>query len=207
MVLNAWDIAGVTKEYWLEHSLDIRIRLSAAPYIADWGYSLTAPRSLYDIPEGMHADKLEVSEAGLSESGNRVTNCSTMTMSIITSCFPDANWTLYSYEQLQLYAEHVQDSPDSPIAAVEEAGVAHGVVMFEENEWHLVQGIRELVVTDDKLTKFSGHAFLVLKKNGRLIVLEATSRGGVGPRYRPTTLAELEREYPHSLFIAVLSKT
>ena len=208
-VLTAWQIAGLEEDYWEKHALDIRIRIAAAPYIADWGYHLTEPHTLYDIPDAMHADRIEVTEAGLAHSANRVTNCSTMTMSLLTSVYPSAPWSSASYKKLQLYAEDVLDNPDSPIDCVVAVGVGIRADSFVDGEWHLVQGIRKHTVVDGILTSFSGHAFLVQRIGDVLYVLEATSikdSSGqqIGPRYKETTEDELRQRYPKALYIAVL---
>ena len=211
MVLTAWQLSGLDETYWEKHALDIRIRLAAAPYVADWGYHLTEPRTLYDIPDAMHADRIEVTEAGLAYASNRVTNCSTMTMSILTSIYPSAPWDTTAYKQLQLYAEEVLENPDSPVDCVVAVGVGTRVDSFVDGEWHLVQGIRKHTVVDGVLTSFSGHAFLVERRGDVLHVLEATSikdSSGqqIGPRYKITTEADLRDRYPKALYIAVLKE-
>jgi hypothetical protein len=132
-----------------------------------------------------------------------------MTMSILTSCYPSADWDMADYKKLQLYAEEALDNPDAPIDCVVAAGVGDRVDDFVDGEWHLVQGIRKHVVEGGVLKKFSGHAFLVLRIGDVLHVLEATSRKDasgqmIGPRYKTTTKAELEKQYPKALYLAVL---
>lgn len=211
MVLTAWQLAGLEEDYWEKHSLDIRIRISAAPYVADWGYSLTNPHTLYDIPEAMHANRIEVTELTIDDTEVRKTNCSTMTMSILTACYPSALWTTAHYKKLQLYAEEVLDNPDAPIDAVVAVGVGVRVEGFVDGEWHLVQGIRKHKVVDGKLVSFSGHAFLVQRIGDVLHILEATSlkdsRGvQIGPRYKLSSETELRKRYPKALYIAVLKE-
>ena len=102
MVMTAWEVAGLDKDYWCKHALDIRIRLAAAGYLGgDWSYSLTAPKVLYDIPDIMRADKMEITELQLRDGDKRLTNCSTLTMSILTSVYPNADWERDDYGQLQ----------------------------------------------------------------------------------------------------------
>lgn len=208
-ILTAWGLAGLDRDYWEKHSVDIRIRLAAAPYVADWGYALQYPFSLYDIPDAMKADRIEVTESGLDNAANRVTNCSTMTMSILTSVYPSAPWNEASYKKLQIYAEEALDNPDSPIDAAEAVGVGIRVAAFADGRWHLVQGIRKHVVEDGRLTAFSGHAFLVLRVGDLLHVLEATSLPDssgqkIGPRYKIVTEKQLREQYPKALYLAVL---
>jgi hypothetical protein len=220
MPLTAWEIAGLDQDYWCKHSLDIRIRLTAAGYLGgDWSYSLSAPKVLYDLPAAMRADSLEISEIQLADGDNiyaylappdRVTNCSTMTVSMLTSVFPNAPWTQEDYGDLQVYADRLPDRPDSPIDAVERAGVGVRVELLEPERWHLVQGWRTF---DPSTPKYSGHAFLVLANDTGGIdqVLEATSRTDnsgrkIGPRYRTVSLETLKQDYDEGVYLAVLDR-
>ena len=211
MVMTAWEVAGLEKDYWCQHALDIRIRLAAAGYLGgDWGYSLTAPKVLYDIPDIMRADKMEITELQLRDGDQRLTNCSTLTMSILTSVYPNADWERDDYGQLQVYAEHIQDNPDSPVDAVVEVGVGDRVDILVPGKWHLFQGWRTI---DHSKPRYSGHAFLVLADhNGNVDqILEATSRkysNGrmIGPRYKKVSLEALKQEYKAGIYMAVLKE-
>jgi hypothetical protein len=205
MTLTAWEIAGLTQDYWCEHSLDIRIRLAAAGYLGgDWSYSLSAPKVLYDLPAAMYADSLEISETQLADGENRITNCSTMTVSVLTSVYPDAPWSQEDYGDLQVYADRLPGRPDSPIDAVERAGVGTRVDALVPGRWHLVQGWRTF---DPSIPRYSGHAFLVLADDTGDIdqVLEATSLSNIGPRYKEITFAKLQSDYSEGLYLAVLN--
>lgn len=194
--ITAWDIAGLSREEWVRHSLDIRLRIAAGPYLDSWDYSISQGKVLYDLPDAMHADRVEWT------TGDRVTNCSTLTASLLTSVFPDAPWTLREYADLQVYADRLPGAPDAPIRAVVRMGIGKSSDGIP-GEWHLVQGWRTF---DPKTPRYSGHAFLVLMDDtgDGILVLEATSRRNIGPRYRRTTWADLEREYSAGLYIAVL---
>jgi len=205
MILTAWEIAGCTKNYWCKQSLDVRIRLASAGYLGgDWSYSLSSPKVLYDLPSAMKADSLEISELQLADGDNRVTNCSTMTVSLLTSVYPNAPWSQEDYGDLQVYADRLPGQPGSPIDAVERAGVGERVDVLVPGRWHLVQGWRTF---DPSVPRYSGHAFLVLAGDDGDIdqVLEATSLSNIGPRYKEITFADLLEDYPEGLYLAVLN--
>lgn len=193
---TAWEIAGLTRAEWVRHALDIRIRIAAGPYLSGWGYSIKwgTARVLYDLPDAMGADRVEW------EVGNaRLTNCSTLTTSLLTSCYPDAPWTTREYGDLQVYADRLPDRPDAPIDAVERMGIGQRKDKPSPGKWHLLQGWRSFDPP-------SGHALLALTLTGYDVqVLEATSRRGIGPRYRMTTQAGLALEYGAGLHWAELA--
>lgn len=197
MTIKAWDVAGLTRDEWEVHSLDIRIRLAAGPYLSGWGYSYAGPKVLFDLPDAMGADGVEL-EPGEQQN----TNCSTLTASILTSVFPSAGWTLREYGDLQVFADRLPENPDAPVQAVNRLGIGMIVENLLPGKWHLVQGWRTF---DPSKSKYSGHAFLVLlEHDGSVLLLEATSRRNEGPRYRRTTIMELEREYGDGLHYAAL---
>jgi hypothetical protein len=205
MTLTAWEISGLDADYWEKHALDIRIRLAAAGYLGgDWNYSLTKPKVLYDMPDEMRANSLEISELELKDGDNRVTNCSTMTASILTSVYPSAPWSVQDYGDLQVFGDRLPAHPDSPIRAVERVGVGQRVGLLMPGRWHLVQGWRRF---DPNKPSYSGHAFLVLADDNGDVdqVLEATSIDNIGPRYKRTTLEGLRKQYPKGLHLAVLN--
>ena len=199
MTYRAWDFGGLPQGEWVRHSLDIRIRIAAAPYMQGWTYSLSNAKVLYDLPDAMGADRVEWEEGDA-----KVTNCSTLTTSLLTSVYPDAPWTLREYGDLQVFADRLPSHPDSPIEAVRRMGVGEPVPELVHGQWHLVQGWRTF---DPKTPRYSGHAFLVLaaRSGDGIEVLEASSRRSVGPRWRATTWASIKAEYPAGLFIAVLA--
>lgn len=190
---TAWGAAGLTRDCWERHSLDIRIRLAAAPYMQGWSYSLSQPGVLWDLPADMKASSL----VGRSTA----TNCSTLTTSLLTSVWPTRPWGLLEYGDLQVFGNRLP-STDSPVRAVVRVGVGVAVTTWACGEWYLVQGVRR---GPEDPAGFSGHAFLVLcLGEGVLQVLEATSRSGLGPRYRDTTPEALAAEYPAALHLARL---
>ena len=191
MTLRAWEVAGLARDYWEKHALDIRVRLAAAPYLRGWRYRLSSPRMAYALPDAMGFDLQ-------AKDGDRFTNCSTMTVSLLTSIFPSAPWSREEYGDLQVFKGK---QPDSPIRAVVRMGVGEAVDTLVDGSWHLVQGWRRLGESP------SGHAFLVLKKGDVVTVLEASSReNNVGPRYRETTVSRLRGEYPAAFLIAELNR-
>ena len=187
---TAWEVAGLTVEEWLRHSLDVRIRIAAAPYMTGWHYAVAEPSVAYDspaIPRSMIAR-------------NHGTNCSTMTASLLTSVFADSPWTGREYRDLQVFSDRLPDSPDSPIKAVERMGFGIRVNAPIAGRWHLVQGWRSLG------SRPSGHAFLMLAERDGLTVLEVTSIANYGPRYKKTTFEKLTQQYSAALFLAVLPR-
>ena len=198
MATTAWDIAGLARAEWEMLPLDTRLRIAAGPYLDSWGYDLARARVLYDLPDAMRADRVE-----LGPGDSRLTNCSTLTTSLLTSCYPSAPWTVEEYGDLQVFADRLPDRPDAPVQAVVRMGIGRAVQSPTLGVWHLVQGWRTF---DPTGPRYSGHALLVLgDPNGEGVqVLEATSRRGIGPRYRRSTWSELRREYGYSLHLAVL---
>ena len=194
---TAWEVAGLTEADWVRHSLDIRIRIAAAPYMDGWGYDIASPKVLYDLPDAMHADGIEWA------SGAKVTNCSTLTCSLLTSVCPDVPWGVQEYGDLQVYADRLPDEPDAPVQAVARMGIGFVAQGLTPGQWHLVQGWRTF---DPQTPRYSGHAFLVLADDtgDGIEVLEATSLGGVGPRYRSTSWAELVSDYSAGIYVATL---
>jgi len=181
------------RDYWLQHALDVRIRLAAAPYMVGWSYSLSSPRVAYPSP-GVPSSLV---------GGSRVTNCSTLTASLLTSVFADRPWTTREYGDLQVFADRLPSAPDAPIRAALRMGIAEETHRFLSDRWHLVQGWRRLG------SKPSGHAFLVLAGEDpeELLVLEASSlEGGIGPRYKSTTATKLREQYGAALYLGVLPR-
>lgn len=186
----AWDCAGLDVGHWLQRSVDARIRLSAAPYMVGWGYSSGSPRVAYESP-------------GVPSSlvlGSRVTNCSTLTASILTSVFADRPWSGREYGDLQVFADRLPNSPDAPIRAAERMAVATPVEELVRGRWHLVQGWRSLGSSP------SGHAFFALAGDDieNPLVLEATSIDGEGPRYKQKSMADLRDYYRTAMYFGLL---
>ena len=169
-----------------------RLREAAAPYLdGTWRYPTPRePRRVaYPWPKGVRGP------AVASVSADRATDCSTLSASLLMRLYPDAPWSQEDYADCQ-----VMDATRlaSPIEAVERVGVGVGADGWEPERLHLAQGWRSL-------RPLSGHAFLVWSRgNGRLDVLESTSRELRGPRWRETTPEALRALYP-TLHLATLS--
>lgn len=196
-MITAWEVAGLTRADWVRHALDIRFRIAAAPYMQGWSYGLAGAKVLYDLPDAMYADSVEW------EPGDaKITNCSTLTTSLLTSAYPDAPWTSREYGDLQVFADRLPAAPDAPVQAIQRMQIGRPVSKLTPGWWHLVQGWRSFDPP-------SGHAFLVLaaREGDGVEVLEASSRRNVGPRYRVTTWTSVVAEYAAAVYLAVLSPT
>ena len=196
--MHAWDAAGLTRAEWTRHSLDVRIRLAVAPYLdGTWGYNRRTPRVLWDLPNEMGAAKIVWQPGQVRE-----TNCSTVTTSVVAECHPLVPWSLLDYGDLQVFADRLP-ATDTPNECVERHGLGVRVDGFQDGHWCLVQGVRRLP-SDPR--GFSGHAYLVLREGDSVLVFEATSIDGIGPRYRRTTAAELHAQYPAALHITAFHR-
>lgn len=169
-----------------------RIHAAAKPYLAGtWRYGRT-PRVEWPWPRGIRGPAM----AGAPI--DREIDCSTLTASVLMRCYPDAPWTPQDYADLQVFDAR---RLDSPIAAVVRAGVGVAAEHPTAETWTLVQAWRSVQPP-------SGHAFLVYDRgdlrSGTVDVLESTSRGLLGPRWRTTTWAALRAAYPAALYLARL---
>lgn len=190
--MTAWEQAGLGVTEFEALPLGARIAVAALPY-QGWGYG--GPRVAYEsgsVPSTLVG-------------GERKTNCSTLTVSVLMAVYNRVDWTLREYGELQVFGDELRAHPegDSPIHAVTRHGVGRQVPDFEDG-WHLVQGWRRL-----DPDRPSGHAFLVMSTGSRACaVLESTSLdrdgGGDGPSWRATTHAALRDMYPAALHIAHL---
>jgi len=188
---TAWELAQLTVDEWRALPLTARI-LSGLGLYADWGYSLLEPRVAFSSPS---------IPSRIIEPAAKVTNCSTLTASLVTAAYPGGRWTAETYGMLQVFRE-LLPATDTPVQAVEIAGVGGRSGVFVEGEWHLVQGVRRRAEHG-----FSGHAILAQAfPGGALMVVEAWGNkdGGPGPRIRWTDLGGLQREFPAAVHIAVL---
>lgn len=188
---RVWDAAGLSQREWEWHSVDMRLRIAAAPYM-DGTWSYGGPRVLWELPAAMHVRSLE--------SGKHRINCSTLTTSLLTAVFPSAPWTVQEYGDLQVFADRLP-ATDSPVQAVQRMQIGAIVNGFVDGRWHVVQGVRR---GPDHNRGFSGHALLARSDGARVQVIESTSLSNHGPRYRLTTAAELWNEFPSALHLAAL---
>lgn len=184
-------LCGFSESEWLALSLTARIRLTASLYLG-WGYSLRDPQFAHwhpALPQSRVRPPFTAS----------VTNCSSHTASQLIACYPRNPWTETEYAELQVFRELLEAGrDDSPMDAIERVGVGNRTGGFIDYSWHLVQGWRSFDPP-------SGHAFLVYSGPHGLIMLEATSRGYVGPRWQVTTEAALRLRYTKALHIGVLA--
>lgn len=185
--MAAWEMHGLTLAEWMSRPLDTRIRLAAAPYMCGWKYG--GPKVAFESPSV---------PTSLVSTTERLTNCSTLTASVLTATYGDRPWTSQEYGDLQVFADRLPANPDSPIDAVVRLGIGDRTVTYLTGHWHLLQGWRSL-------NPPSGHAMLVFAfPDGRLLVLESSSINGIGPRYKVVTQAELAAAYKHSRYLAIL---
>lgn len=127
----------------------------------------------------------------------RVIDCSTMTSWLLHEVYR-VGWDREDYADLQVFASRLPAHPDAPIRAVVRRGVGVRVDELDQVGWHLVQGWQSL-------SPPRGHALLAqVLDDGRVRVLESTSRELRGPRWRPTTEALLRQRYAAGLHLARL---
>jgi hypothetical protein len=162
--MHAWDAANLDKATWVALPLGLRIRLAAYPFLG-WAYRYAAPATPYTT----------ALTSGLALEGDRTTNCSTLTTTILGAVYPDAAWTSREYGDLQVFADRLPSYPDSPIRAVQRMGVGSPVDDFDASGWYLCQGWWSLGA------KPSGHAVLIEARPDGIWVLQASS--GIGPTW------------------------
>lgn len=166
-----------------------RTAAAAVPYLRGWRYGRT-PRVAWPWPKGVRGPAVATTDA------ERETDCSTLTASILMRAYPDAGWTQLDYQGLQVWDATL---PASPVGAAVRVGIGEPVLEGAAETWHLVQGWR---VLDPPA---GGHAFIVYDRGtGQIDVLESSSIGKIGPRWRTTTWAMLRRAYPAALYLARL---
>lgn len=186
MTDTAHELCGFTLAEWNRLPLEYRIRFAAGLYIG-WGYHKSNVSFAYWSPSVPEKLILKPFATGM-------TNCSTLTTSVITACFPSSHWDSRSYGDMQVFKDRLPGNFSSPIDAVERVGIGKRLDQgFAPNLWHLVQGWRTLGPP-------RGHAFLVRADVDSLLVLEAV--GGIGPRWTRTTEAKLRKRYPAALYAA-----
>ncbi|KKM72078.1 hypothetical protein LCGC14_1424190 [marine sediment metagenome] len=187
MALTCHELYGYTLHQWGRLDLETRIHFAAGRYMG-WKYGRDV-RFAYSSP-GI-PDKLVAAPGHVWE-----IDCSSMTTSILTACFPSSPWGSRGYGDMQVYADRLPAQYDSPIIAVENAGIGSRLAQgFEVGRWHLVQGWK-------KLEPPRGHAFLVRNDGDSMLLVE--SQFGVGPQWGRTTEAKLRKRYPAALYAAAL---
>lgn len=165
--------------------LHSRIMCAVACYLGG-SYTTKRPQAPFDIPGTFAA------------LGNgKATNCSTMTACLLAAVYPHLSWSREDYADLQIFDS---SRPHSPMDAVIRRGIGRQVPDFIPGRWHLVQGWRSI-------EPLRGHAFLVQALvHGPLLVLQASSKGSVGPTCDVMPSNWVVANYKHSHFIAVLSE-
>lgn len=180
--MTPWHRLRLTRSDWLALPLAVRLYQCAALYVG-WGYARTHPRTPFGAP-GI--------PSSLVTDAKSITNCSTLTASIVMAMRPDRPWSQDEWADLQVWdASRLA----SPIEAVERMDVGD-VVRYPSRAGgvYLMQGWRN---------GRSGHAFLGhAADDGRVAVLD--SGLDVGPRWRWLTPVQLAGMYPHALHVARL---
>lgn len=185
--LTAHELYGFTLVEWDRMPLEYRIRFAAGRYMGwRYGRDVRFAFSSPGIPDRLVAPPGEMHEI----------DCSSMTTSVLTACFPSSPWGSRGYGDLQVYADRLPAHYDSPIIAVENAGIGVRIAQgFEPGRWHLVQGWRSLDPP-------RGHAFLVRNDGESMLMVESQLK--VGPHWTRTTEAKLRHRYPAALYAAAI---
>jgi hypothetical protein len=123
-------------------------------------------------------------------------NCSTMTAWLLYEVYR-GGWEHRDYGDLQVFADRLPAHPDAPILAVERRGVGVRVDALDQDGWHLVQGWW-------RRSPPGGHALIAEVRGSAVRVLESTSLGLLGPRWRTTTEAELRSRFAAGIHFARL---
>jgi len=133
--VTPWALCGLDEDEWCALPLGVRLRLAASCYLG-WGYARDYPHVAYRSPG--------VPESLIS-AVDRATNCSTLTASLLTACYPRAGWDLDDYGDLQVYADRLPARPDAPCQAAERRGASSRTTGYLVGRWHLVQGWRSQI--------------------------------------------------------------
>ena len=168
---------GMKQATYAALPLDARIWMAAGPLL---GMRYGGPRCPYSTPPQSF------------ELGTDI-NCSSMTWAIVSTAYPAAEWTVQDYRDFQIFDDTRIWSPiESAVARM----VGAPVTVPMAGRWHLVQGWRK---------SGTGHAFLVYGyDDGRLGVLQSTSRGGAGPVYTVEASTWIASQYDAGFKLAVL---
>lgn len=199
MVATCHELYGFALTEWESLALEMRVRFAVGRYIGgtysrDVRFAYSSP----GVPDRLVADPCEVPRI----------DCSSMTTSVLTACFPSSAWGSQGYGDLQVYKDRLPDRPDSPIDAVENAHVGVRIENnFEPGMWHLVQGWRRFNPEHpDETKRYSGHAFLVKVADDGVSMVMADSQPGTGPQWTTTTWGKLRRRYPVALYAAAIGE-
>jgi hypothetical protein len=170
-------LIGMRQATYAALPLDARIWMAAGPLLSMRYGKPTCP---YDTPPQSFKRGTEI-------------NCSSMTWAILSTVYPSAGWTSQDYQDIQVWDG---ERKWSPIESVNSRGVGVQVVSPLAGRWHLVQGWR---------SSGGGHAFLVYGyDDGRLGVLQSTSRGKAGPVYTVEANSWIADQYDAGFRLAVL---
>jgi len=165
---------GLTDSEYAALPLSARIYAAAARFL---GMRYATRDS--DVRYPYHAGTLPESRVG----GDRV-NCSPMTTAILMAVY-DKPWTPDDYGDLVVFAESLQRYPkgDSPIRALERYEIAQRIPAFTSGDWHLVQYWNRRDANGHAVAAGGGHSVLVYFEGSDCWTLEATSKGGIGPKF------------------------
>lgn len=169
-------IPGLTIGEYAGLPLTARIFCAASQFLG-WRYSLKTPR--VPIASGSVPTSLVDPSA-------MVTNCSTLTSSILMSIYT-RDWTPQDYADLQVFGESLKKFPfgDSPIVAATRQLLGQVVLDWDVNQWHLAQTWNRKNAGGSADPTGGGHAMLVYFDGEVYWTLEASgnSKGGVGVRF------------------------
>lgn len=199
VVQSAWERIGLSLMLWRSLGLRLRIELAAAGYLG-YGYNFGDPKFAYPFP-GVGTGRV------VTDGKPAVTNCSTMTATLLPQIYPSHKWEAQHYGDLQVFADRLPHRPAAPVEAAIEVGVAHAVDKFTPGVWFLVQGWHRFDPDHpDRGKKYAGHAFFVYAEPDWLTILEASPGGNGGPRWMRKTESQLRDYYGKGLHIAALEE-
>lgn len=183
-------IYGMSLAAFAALPLEARIRLAASDYLG-WRYG--SPNSFPNPRPGL--------PTGLVVPGRTsgVIDCSSFGSYVLITATPAGRWDAARYGELQIFDAK---APWSPLDAVERAGVGVKVAEPVVGGWHVCQAwVDDRLDDGDPLDQ--GHFRLVRAMTAdSLLVLESTSREGIGPRWSLVTLVELRKRYPAGVRLA-----
>ena len=185
--------AGYTAEEFWALSLEARLRLAASDCLG-WRYG-TGSKVRFPYARPM------LPASRVDRNGGAI-DCSSFTAYCLATAYPFARWTQQRYAELQIMEA---ENPWSPISAVERAGVGGRISQPVKGVIALSQAWVD-ASTKDGDSVSGGHARIVwCLDDDTLLVLESSSRGGIGPRWTfGVTFSELERRYPDGVRLAAL---
>jgi hypothetical protein len=219
--MKAWELMGMKEKRWMKLTLRNRIRLATWLYLG-WRYAGEGTKTQVAYESGSVPGSLVV-DPGATD---RYTNCSTLTTSSYMAVRPDIAWTDQEYGDMQVFYDRLPNH-DCPIDAIERVDAGTRVTASEpdaEGKWpkigiddlkpgmYLCQGVKYCYWNDTKdAWKFAGHAFYVqvLPEDHpeEILIVESWgswSRGGVGPRWKYSTIEKLHSTYELAVHLALL---